>query len=223
LIFTNYAKNKDSEKKYQVIKKLFKIVSLKFWRQLSYLWGMEQKLFMVMLGATPSGRHIEQHDIFFGIGTSLKALLPDMQAFWPEAEGKIHLDAWREVTAVDGYQIQVVPRETEADSGNHLFFLNLGGYKPNDFEEYHYKVLAVAPHKTSAIKQAKQTAFYQHCGFKGAESHIDDQYGVDVDDFHKVEDILPVTHKEQYRLKITKMNTKHEDTLHVGYVKISKL
>ena len=34
------------------------------------------KLYMVMLGCTPEGRFTEQHDIFFGIGYSLKELIP---------------------------------------------------------------------------------------------------------------------------------------------------
>ena len=41
------------------------------------------KLYMVMLGCTPKGRFTEQHDIFFGIGNSLKELIPNMKAFWP--------------------------------------------------------------------------------------------------------------------------------------------
>ncbi len=58
-----------------------------------------------MLGCTPKGRHTEQHDIFFGIGGAIKDLKQDIIDFWPEAKGKIHLDAFREVTNVDGYQI----------------------------------------------------------------------------------------------------------------------
>lgn len=38
-------------------------------------------------------------------------------------------------------------------------FLNLGGYKENDLEEYHYKMIIVADNKTNAIKKAKETAF----------------------------------------------------------------
>ena len=63
-----------------------------------------------------------------------------------------------------------------------LFFINLGGYKENEFEEYHYKMLTACEDKSVAIQAAKQTAFYKHTGFKGATSHIDDKYGVDVDD-----------------------------------------
>ena len=157
-----------------------------------------QTLFMVMLGATPPGRLTEQHDIFFGIADNLKALVPPMKAFWPEAKGKIHLDAWRKVTYVDGYTIEVISREKNVRNTEKLFFINLGGYKENEFEEYHYKVLTVAQNKAEAIKKAKATSFYKHCGFKGATSHIDDKYGVDVDDIHEIEDILSSKFNNRY-------------------------
>lgn len=51
------------------------------------------KLYMLMLGCKPKGRFTEQHDIFFGIGNSLKDLIPQMKIFWPEAKGQIHIDA----------------------------------------------------------------------------------------------------------------------------------
>ena len=73
-------------------------------------------------------------------------------------------------------------------SQSKLFFLNLGGYKKGEFEEYHYKMLVACNNKGEAIKGAKQTVFYKHTGFAGAESHIDDKYGVDVDDVYQIED-----------------------------------
>jgi hypothetical protein len=64
-----------------------------------YIYTMKiANLYMIMLGCTPKGRFTEQHDIFFGIGTSVKELVPDMKAFWPDAKGKIHIDAWQKVT-----------------------------------------------------------------------------------------------------------------------------
>ena len=185
-----------------------------------YICAMENKLFMVMLGATPKGRLTEQHDIFFGIGSSLKELVPQMKAFWPEAP--IHIDAWREVTHVGGFSVSVVERNNET-SGNHLFFINLGGYREGEFEEYHYKVLAVADSMAAASKIAKSTAFYKHCGFKGAESHIDDKYGIDVDDIYRVSDILNPESKQRFSIQLTKSETILEDNLHIGYVKIDKL
>lgn len=178
------------------------------------------KLFLIVLGCTPPGRNTEQHDIFFGIAPSLNALKPDIESFWPEA-GKIHIDSWREVTSVDGYTISIEPR-SDAAASHKLFFINLGGYKPNDLEEYHYKLLAVAPDKGKAIDQAKQTAFYKHYGFAGATSHIDDKYGVDVDDIYEIADILPKSMKEKYQVKISP-GASAEDELHIGYLKLSKL
>src|SRR5258705_1853918 len=64
-------------------------------------------LYMLLLGSTPPGRHIEQHDILFSIGTTLASLKSSIFEFWPEAEGKIHVDAWRTVNQVDGFQITV--------------------------------------------------------------------------------------------------------------------
>jgi hypothetical protein len=182
-----------------------------------------QTLFMVMLGATPPGRLTEQHDIFFGIAKNLKELVPDMKAFWPEAKGKIHIDAWRKVSAVDDFTIEVVLHEENLLNSEKLFFINLGGYKENEFEEYHYKVLTVAQNKAEAIKKAKATSFYKHCGFKGATSHIDDKYGVDVDNIYEIEDILSPQFKEKFQLKITKTNSNQQDGLEIGYLKIDKL
>ena len=178
---------------------------------------MENKLFMVLLGATPPGRLTEQHDIFFGIADSIQALVPKMKAFWPDA--RIHIDAWRAVTFVDGYSVSVVER-AKNNATEHLFFINLGGYKPGEFEEYHFKVLAVAENLASASKKAKTSAFYKQFGFKGAESHIDDKYGLDVDDIFKVIDILPPETKTQFSLHILKSAHTIEDELHIGYLKI---
>jgi hypothetical protein len=182
------------------------------------------KLFMIMLGCKPKGRHTEQHDIFFGIGNSLAELIPQMNSFWPEAESQIHIDAWREVNFVDGYKIEVIEKGISAKNQPTLFFINLGGYKKNDFEEYHYKVLAVAKTLAQAGKKSKDNAFYKHCGFRGAESHIDDKYGVAVDDLYKVEDILPGGLKQNYSLKITASESdKSQDKLNIGYLMLSKL
>lgn len=179
------------------------------------------KLFLLVLGCKPEGRNTEQHDTFFGIGHSLSDLLPQIAAFWP-AGGKIHIDSWREVTTVDGFSVNIIPR-SESSSANKLFFLNLGGYKPGDLEEYHYKLLAVAPNKGDAIAYAKQTAFYRHTGFKGATSHIDDKYGVDVDDVYEIEEILPPDLKEKYAVQVEPSTAMHEDLLHIGYLKLSSL
>ncbi len=181
---------------------------------------------MVLLGSKPKGRHTEQHDIYFGIGVELKDLVPGIIASWPEAAGKIHIDAWREVTAVDGYSISIESRATEMKSSDEpakLYFINLGGYKPGEFEEFHYKMLVPAKDKGQAIQLSKATAFYKHTGFEGAVSHVDDKYGVDVDDIEEIEDILPEDVKKAYSIRLSKENDISKDEWHLGYLKIEKL
>lgn len=184
------------------------------------------KLFMALVGCRPLGRNTEQHDVFFGIGENIKDILPAIYNFWPEAKKKIHLDAWREVSQVDGYAITVVQKNTvntNIVNDTHLFFINLGGYKTGEFEEFHYKMIIAASDKRVAIQKAKQTAFYQHTGFKKAPSHIDDKYGVDVDDIFEIKDILPPTIKEKYQLILSKASEACEDILHLGYMPVDKL
>lgn len=174
---------------------------------------------MVLLGCKPEGRHTEQHDVFFGIGNSLKDLLPEILDFWPEAREKIHIDAWREVTVVDGYAIRVRPKAGYQPIGPKLFFVNLGGYKENDFEEYHYKCLSVAQNSAEAIRQAKGQTFWKH----SVSSHVDDKYGVDVDDIYEIEDVLTSRAKEQFEIVIEETKRSSPDELHPGYLKLSKL
>jgi len=183
------------------------------------------KLFMVIIGCIPQGRFTEQHDVFFGIGNSLRELVPQMNIFWKEANGRIHIDAWREIKFVDDFIITITEKQNANTSteNNKLFFINLGGYKENEFEEYHYKIITAARDKGEAIRKSKETAFYKHYGFKGAESHIDDKYGIDVDDLYQIEDILPAKTKNKYSINLTYNENAMADELHIGYVTMTKL
>ena len=183
------------------------------------------KLFMILIGCTPTGRNTEQHDMFFSIGNNIKELLPEIIAFWPEAEGKMHIDAWREVKKVNGFKVNVLPKEDLSQSSeiseSKLFFINLGGYKENEFDEFHYKLLLAGNNKAEVISQAKQTAFYRHVQFPGAESHIDDKFGIDVDDIYQIEDILSLAIKSRYRIELTANDTEIDDEMHLGYFKLT--
>lgn len=183
---------------------------------------------MAIIGCKPPGRFTEQHDVFFGIGSSMKALVPDMLRFWPEAKGRIHVDAWRCVSQVEGRSITVLPAhgvvEAERQAARKLFFINLGGYKPGEFEEYHYKMLALGTDSGAAVRKARQTAFYKHYGFAGAEAHVDDKYGIDVDDVYAIQDILDPFYRQQYRIGISEARQPlPEDALHIGYFRLDKL
>lgn len=181
------------------------------------------KLFYVILGATPPGRNTEQHDVFFGIAESLKDLVPDMKRFWPEAKGKIHIDCYKEVRFINGYEIKITPKNTVI-SEDHLFFINLGGYERGKFEELHEQFLMVDKSMAKIIRRVKKTDFYKKMGFPDAVSHIDDKLGVDIDDIFKVNDILPLNMKEKYSVILEKTEKADQDNFtHIGYLAISKL
>ncbi len=182
-------------------------------------------LFMTLVGCRPAGRNTEQHDVFFGLGNEIKDLVPDLFNFWPEAKKKIHLDAWRRLNYVDGFKVKVMLKNSFVKDNNEvkLFFINLGGYKPEEFDEFHYKMVTAAVDKNAAIKKAKQTAFFTHTGFKNAPAHIDDKFGIDVDDIFEIKDILPLPYREKYSIQLTKVLAHDIDQVHLGYMKLDKL
>lgn len=187
---------------------------------------------MCLIGCKPEGRHIEQHDIFFGIAASAPELIRQMEQFWPDG-GRLHLDAWRKVTRVDGFKVEVMERpdmisdnqDTISNAGsapgsNHLYFINLGGYQPDSFEEWHHKLITVQSGKAGAIEAAKASVFYKNA----AGSHVDDQYGVDIDDLYNVEDILSADLKKKYFLHFRLAGEgEEEDHWQIGYTKLTKL
>ena len=176
------------------------------------------KLFYVILGATPKGRNIEQHDVFFGIAKNFEDLIPEMKSFW--ADAKIHVDCYQEVRFVDGFELKVIDRVPEK-SDEQLFFINLGGYKPGYFEEFHEQHLMVGTSLSEVIKRAKQTEFYKTMGFTDAVSHIDDKHGVDIDDVYNVSDLLSESAKERYSLVLEKSDFQNQhNVMKIGYLKI---
>jgi hypothetical protein len=134
------------------------------------------------------------------------------------------------VQKVGRYTVDVIARDSLKEINRatdaKLFFINLGGYKPGEFEEFHYKLLVAGPDKGSAILQAKQSAFYKHTGFDGAGSHVDDKYGVDVDDACEIADILPPATKAKYAIRLAVSNAnegEQDDKITLGYIRPERL
>lgn len=178
------------------------------------------KLFYIVLGATPKGRNTEQHDVFFGIAKNVKDLKNAIHQFWPEAEGKIHMDAYMHVKFIDGFEIKISDK-LDQKKENNLYFLNLGGYKADVFQELHHQMLVVGQSLSQAIKKAKLTEFYKEMDIKNGPSHIDDQYGVDIDDAAKVEDLLPNSMKEKFSIVLEKTLAKNQNNkIKIGYFKL---
>lgn len=176
---------------------------------------------MILIGCKPKNRRTEQHDIFFGIGNELRDFVEPIRDFWPEADGKIHIDAYRVVNKIGEYEISVVEKNDllMPDTALKLFFVNLGGYKPNEFDESHYKELIVAPNLAKATEKAKRTVFWKHHG----SAHIDDKYGLDVDDIYEIEDLLLAADKAKYGIQIVSKMGLKDDVITNGYFKLSAL
>lgn len=186
---------------------------------------MPHNLYMLLLGGRPKGRNIEQHDIFFGIAQDLKELIPEIKAFWKGGHN-IHIDAIRIVKKVDDYNVSVVENNgLQNETLPKIFFLNLGGYKAGHFEEFHYKMLTAASGAQQAAHIAKQTAFFLHTGFDNATAHIDNRYGVDVDDIFEIKDILSPEVKSRFSIVLTKETTGSlpEDEMLLGYFPLNSL
>lgn len=199
------------------------------------------KLFMLKIGARPQGRLIEQHDVMFVIANSLSETIESVNQHWPAVKNNWHLDAWREVKRVGDYQILLSKESLSKDErvdnkldshGKQLYFVNLGGYLPGQFEEFHYKTLVVAETLGKATAQVKKTAFYQDYTFDNvdtaksgvATSHVDDKHQLDLDDIHCVADLLP----KDVALTIQPLtepekNQLPDDALHIGYLSLKQI
>lgn len=197
-------------------------------------------LFMVQLGARPKGRLIEQHDIFFGVGDSLGALIPAINNHWPEVKNKWHIDSYQSVTQVIGvdgryYKISwradglsdYTQEEAQQHEPSKLYFINLGGYQQGSIEEFHHKLLVVAPTESAAKAYARKTRFYKDFSYSDKEtpfngaSHIDDKLCVDFDEIYDVSGLI-----DAGRLIIEPLdedNEPVEDKAYVGYLSIKKL
>lgn len=185
-------------------------------------YSEDLKLYMVLLGANPPGRRVEQHDFFFGIASSLEALLPQFKSFWPEAIPRLHIDAWREVNVVDGHRVRIIQRINDtpasAEQENKLFFVNLGGYQPGRFEEQHEVFLIVRKDKQEAFDTVKSTDFFRnhHITAKAA-SHIDNKYGLDVDELYHIDEMLSLELKSRYQIELIPDAGLADDAFHLGY------
>jgi len=153
------------------------------------------KLFMVLVGFKQKGMNTEQHDVRFVVGTSVeedplvhKSIREQLSI---PLETKIHIDSYVDINYADGHEVKLVynPSADEPQNKN-LFFVNLGGYKNNEFKEHHKPLLLVAEKQTEAIKRALVDTFVYEMDtpHPKARPHKDDDLnvGADVDDYLNV-------------------------------------
>ncbi|SDS89741.1 DUF1543 domain-containing protein [Bradyrhizobium canariense] len=114
------------------------------------------KLFMFYIGGNCGNSNIELHDIRFSVGSAPEDCYDGLRRQWWGDPTSLHLDSWGIVEQADGFDVAVT-RTPRNDTSSSLFFVNLGGYNPQEFGELHKNVLVVAPD----IKAAKHKALQQ--------------------------------------------------------------
>lgn len=123
------------------------------------------QLFVVYVGGSHEGANIELHDMRFVVGEKIEDTYDQLKAGWWGTPRSLHLDAWGALQYVDGYKIQI--KQTPPENPNQrLFFLNLGGYHPEEFTELHKNMFVVAENSAEAKARAKRTIQQWHIPHK---------------------------------------------------------
>jgi len=110
-------------------------------------------LFMVYVGGYTENANVELHDMRFVVGETIEDCYPELIKQWWGDEKMFHLDAWGAVKSADGYNVSI--GNTPAAHPEKLYFVNLGGYDPDEFTELHKNVLVVAKDDAEARVRAK--------------------------------------------------------------------
>lgn len=142
---------------------------------------MNMNLFVVYVGGKTDTSLIEVHDIHFALGEHIEDTYDQLRKQWWGTPQSLHLDAWGILKCVDGYNLVLTP-EPVVDQVNKLYFINLGGYDPNEFTELHKNMFLVAANESEAKGQAKATVAHWNV------PHKDNLYVVD--DCINVSDLL---------------------------------
>lgn len=113
-------------------------------------------LFAVYVGGHVSGGNLEVHDMRFVIGKTIEDCYDSLRKQWWGIPGTLHLDGWKALDYVDGHKVTLRPVPPE--NGKFLYFVNLGGYSVDRFEEDHENLFIVAESEKEAEGKAKERA-----------------------------------------------------------------
>ncbi len=133
---------------------------------------MTERLIACVLGGTAPRAKTELHDVAFAVGDSLEAVHEQLLENWFGDPRGLHVDAWCFLDSVEGYRVRL--SRTRSDKGLHLYFINIGGYRPGVFGESHAWGFFGAPNKAEAKRRAKAMLLRGH-----EETHKDDLHEID--------------------------------------------
>ncbi|WP_238947574.1 DUF1543 domain-containing protein [Vandammella animalimorsus] len=130
------------------------------------------QLFMFYLGGSAGRSNIEVHDVQFVACQRMEDAIPALKAAWFGDPDKVHIDGYQRLNWADGHAI-ALSREPAAAQPR-LYFVNVGGYLPEQLAEAHAFGLFVAPDAETAKAKAKATLLAGH-----VQHHKDNLLSVD--------------------------------------------
>ncbi|MEB3317149.1 MAG: DUF1543 domain-containing protein [Cyanobacteriota bacterium] len=110
------------------------------------------QLFLVVLGGRLPGAHIELHDVRFVAGHSLDDTLPALRRQWFGRRRGLHIDSFMAVRQVGQFAVDL--RREPWVGRERLWFVNVGGYRPERLAEEHAFGLVVDATAAGAKRQA---------------------------------------------------------------------
>ncbi len=108
-------------------------------------------LYLFYLGGNAGRSNIEVHDVQFVAVDKVEDAYPLLREAWYGDKDKLHLDGYMRVSWAEGYDVTLSTQP--AEGALKLFFVNVGGYRPDTLAELHEFGLFVA--ETAAEAKAK--------------------------------------------------------------------
>ena len=165
------------------------------------------KLFSVFLGGRAHKCNTELHDVVFTLGEKIEDTYNDLLGKWFGLPDRLHIDSWVDLNIVEGYKISLSKKKNK--SNKKLYFVNLGAYEKNKFEELHESKFMVDVNKINVKKRAKELLLL------GKEQvHLDDLYDVD--------DCIEIDKVSDFYIVLRKSTKPQKSEFNNGYHPIPK-
>lgn len=110
------------------------------------------KLYVFYLGGNARKSNIEVHDIQFAAVNKPEEAWPMLRKVWFGDKNKIHIDGYGRLEWADGYRVSLSTKPS--NSAKKLYFVNVGGYSPDNLAELHEFDFFVAENAAEAKKKA---------------------------------------------------------------------
>jgi len=114
------------------------------------------KLYMINIGGSTTYSNIEVHDILFVVASTIKETYDLVREAWYGSKESLHIDSYKELISIDGYELDITNTKVNADKTGKLFMIIYGGHKPGEFSESHRIHFIVANTKNQAESKANQ-------------------------------------------------------------------